>query len=193
MGVFDYYLVIINIMGFIMFLVNIWLYTYTKDGQVDVFLTLISLFGGSIGILMAILLFDRKAVKENMMSRVFISCIFVIQVILFLFIKGYYGGDITFAFIDFLANHKMFVAYIAVINCMAFIVYAIDKFAAVKKKKRVRIISLLGLAFLGGTVGAFLAMYCFRHKTRKDYFTVGIPLMMIMQTVVIFYAMNFGI
>jgi len=40
------------------------------------------LIGGSVGILLAILLFDRKNVKDNMMSRVFIVCVFVIQVII---------------------------------------------------------------------------------------------------------------
>ena len=33
-------------------------------------------------------------------------------------------------------------------------------------------------------------MYVFRHKTKKDYFTVGIPLIMVMQVVVIFFLMN---
>ncbi len=35
-------------------------------------------------------------------------------------------------------------------------------------------------------------MYLLRHKTKKDYFTVGISLIMVMQVVVIFYAMNAG-
>ena len=33
-------------------------------------------------------------------------------------------------------------------------------------------------------------MYAFRHKTKKDYFTVGLPLIMVMQVVVVFYMMN---
>ncbi len=33
-------------------------------------------------------------------------------------------------------------------------------------------------------------MYLFDHKTQKDYFTVGIPLIMIMQAVILIYAMN---
>ena len=73
------YLIIINIVGFILFAVNIWLYTNTSEGQVDKFLTIVALLGGSVGILFSILIFDRKAQKGNMMSRVFISCIFVIQ------------------------------------------------------------------------------------------------------------------
>lgn len=41
------------------------LYSHTENGQVDAILTIWSLIGGSAGILLAILLFDRKAVKDN--------------------------------------------------------------------------------------------------------------------------------
>ena len=57
---------------------------------------------------------------------------------------------------------------------------------------RIRIVTLLGLAFIGGSIGSLLAMYLLRHKTRKDYFTVGVPLIIVMQVVVIFYMMNAG-
>ena len=81
---FEYYLIIINVVGFILFAVNTWLYSHTAEKQVDTALTITSLLGGSAGILLSILLFDRKAEKGNMMSRVFIACIFVIQIILLL-------------------------------------------------------------------------------------------------------------
>lgn len=65
-----------------------WLYDHTEKGNVDSLLTIVSLFGGSAGPLLAILLFDRKSVKQNMMSRVFVLCVFVIQLVLLLCIKG---------------------------------------------------------------------------------------------------------
>lgn len=73
------YLGIVTIVGFILYCINMLLYKHTKDAQIDFLVTVTSLAGGSFGIVMAILLFDRKATKENMMSRVFISCIFIIQ------------------------------------------------------------------------------------------------------------------
>lgn len=77
MRTFGYYLIVISIIGFILFAVDAWLYSNTAEGQVDKFLTIISILGGSLGILISILIFDRKAVKGNMMSRVFIACVFV--------------------------------------------------------------------------------------------------------------------
>lgn len=90
------------------------------------------------------------------------------------------------------AKYKILLIYLAVINFIAFVAYAVDKVNAAKHRSRIKIVTLLGLAFVGGSVGSLLAMYLLRHKTRKDYFTVGVPLIMIMQVVVIFYAMNAG-
>lgn len=55
-----------------------------------------------------------------------------------------------------------------------------------------RVVTLLGLAFADGSVGAILARYILRHKTKVDYFTIGVPLIMLMQVVLTFYLMNLG-
>lgn len=190
MGVAEKYLIIINIIGFLLYLINMLLYNYTAEGNVDKLLTIISLAGGSLGILLAIVLFDRKSVKDNMMSRVFVICLFVIQLVVFLFFKGAHGEKITFAFWEFFAKHKILIIYGVVINFVSFAAFAIDKINACEGRSRIRIITLLGLAFAGGSLGAILGMYILRHKTRVDYFTVGVPLIMVMQAVVVFYLMN---
>lgn len=192
MGAFEYYLIGANVVGFFLYLINMWLYSHTAEGQVDKFLTILSLLGGSLGILLAILIFDRKAVKDNMMSRVFIACVFVIQVIILLMVKGHHADHITLAFWTFFNQYKILLIYLGIINFVTFAVFAIDKVNAAEHRSRIRIVTLLGLAFIGGSVGALLAMYLLRHKTKKDYFTVGVPLIMIMQVVVLFYAMNAG-
>lgn len=173
-----------------MYLVNMLLYSITDEAQIDAVLTITSLLGGSLGIVIAIILFDRKAVKDNMMSRVFVSCIFVIQIIIFLILKGHIKNNLTFAFWDFFGRHKVLIIYLLGINIITLIVYALDKIAAIEENYRVRIVTLLGLAFIGGSIGALTAMYVFRHKTKKDYFTVGVPLIMLMQATVFFFLMN---
>lgn len=192
MKTFYYYLIAVNVIGFILYLINMWLYSHTPEGQIDKALTIFSLLGGSLGILLAIILFDRKPVKDNMMSRVFIACVFVIQVILFLFLRGHHAEKITIAFWSFFNQNKFLLIYLCVINFIAFVIYAIDKVNAAEHRTRIRILTLLGIAFIGGSVGAILAMYLLHHKTKKDYFVVGVPLIMIMQIFVLFYAMNAG-
>ena len=75
---------------------------------------------------------------------------------------------------------------------MTFVAFAVDKVNAAEHRSRIRIVTLLGLAFIGGSLGGLLAMYLLRHKTKKDYFTVGIPLIIVTQIVVLIYAMNAG-
>lgn len=190
LSTFEYYLLIINVLGFILFAINTWLYSHTAEGQIDIVLTIASLLGGSAGILLSILIFDRKAKKGNMMSRIFVACFFVIQIVIYLMVKGYLAENITFAFWNFFDEHKILLIYLVIINFVTFAAFAVDKIAAIERKSRIRIVTLLGLSFIGGSIGALIAMYLLRHKTRKDYFTVGVPLTLIMQVIVLFYLMN---
>ena len=189
-GTFEYYLIAINILGFILYGINTLLYRFTENGQIDTVLTITSLLGGSLGIVLYILLFDRKSVKQNMMSRVFIACVFVVQTIVYLYIKGIHGENISLAFWDFFEKNKLLLFYFIAINIITFIAFGVDKQKAIEQKSRIRIITLLGLSFIGGAIGGWIAMYTFRHKTKKDYFTVGLPLIVLMHIVVILYLMN---
>ena len=75
--------------------------------------------------------------------------------------------------------------YILGINIITFIIYGIDKWSAIHGKRRIRVLTLLGLAFIGGSIGALCAMYLFRHKTLKPMFTIGVPFMMVLQFIVV--------
>ena len=72
------------------------------------------------------------------------------------------------------------------INIAAFLVYGLDKLKAVNGWWRIPEWMLLGLAAVGGAVGAYLGMLLFRHKTRKPLFRYGIPLILIVQMVLVF-------
>jgi hypothetical protein len=191
MSTLEKYLIAVNIIGFLMYFINFLLYKFTSSANVDNILTILSLAGGSLGIFVFIVLFDRKSVKENMMSRVFLICVLIIQIIILLFIKGFHGEELNFAFWEFFGKYKILIVYLAIINFITFATFAIDKIHAIEGKSRIRILTLLGLAFMGGSVGALLGIYILRHKTKVDYFTVGIPLIMVMQGVVVFFVMNF--
>ena len=191
-GRLEYYLLVVNAIGALAYLINLLLYRHTANGRIDVIVTIVSLLGGSVGMLLMILLFDRKAEKENMMSRVFIICIFIIQVIMLLIFKGHHAEHFTFAFWKFFAEHRILLIYLGIMNLVTFIVFAIDKANARANRSRIKIVTLLGLLFAGGSVGGLVSMYLFRHKTQKDYFTVGMPLIIVMQVVVLFYLMNAG-
>ena len=149
-----YYLIIVNVVGFLVYFLNYMLRTHTKGKQINILIYLISLAGGAAGMLAAVLLFDRKAVKENMMSRVWIICMLVIQVILFLLFRGQKTDAWNLDVNAFLEKHKILTIYLGVINIVTFFFFAIDKYRAVRNKSRIRIVTLLGMAFAGGTAGA---------------------------------------
>lgn len=151
----------INIIGFILYVINTWLYSHTAEGQIDTVLTIASLAGASLGIVLAIILFDRKAQKRNMMSRVFVASVLVIQIIIVLIVKGFIGSEITVAFGEFFNTHRLLLWYLIAINVITLITFAIDKINAIESKSRIRIVTLLGLAFIGGSIGAIIAMYTF--------------------------------
>ena len=80
-----------------------------------------------------------------------------------------------------------FAIYLCAINFITFLVFAIDKQKAVNNKFRIREATLLGLAAIGGTVGGLFAMRLFRHKIRKKKFTIGMPLILVIQITVIMF------
>lgn len=192
LNIFDRYLLIINIIALVIYGIKVLIYKHQTRDWFEKFCMFIALLGGSAGILLMIILFDRKAVKENMMSRVFTLCMLVIQAILLLIVKGYHGDQIHIDFWDYLMQHRILLIYLAVVNILTIIVFGVDKMHAKSNRQRVRIVTLLGLAFIGGSVGALIGMYGFHHKTKKAYFTVGVPLILLMQVVVLFYVMNMG-
>ena len=77
--------------------------------------------------------------------------------------------------------------YLIIINIVTFLVYSIDKLKAKKSLWRVRENSLLMLAILGGSIGAWLGMKVWHHKTLHKKFRYGIPAIIIIQLAVIGY------
>ena len=73
------------------------------------------------------------------------------------------------------------------INVVTFFMYGIDKWKAKKSKWRIRETALLGLAVLGGSIGAWLGMKVWHHKTLHKKFRYGVPAIIIIQLLIIGY------
>ena len=76
--------------------------------------------------------------------------------------------------------------YLVLINVITFIVYGIDKLKAQKRKWRIPESTLLLLAIIGGSIGAWYGVKVWHHKTLHKKFTYGIPLIMAVQLVLFF-------
>ena len=77
--------------------------------------------------------------------------------------------------------------YLAIANGSAFILFGWDKYKALKSKWRIPEKTLLGIALLGGSAGAFIAMKCFCHKTLHKKFSWGIPVVLLLQIGLLVY------
>ena len=76
--------------------------------------------------------------------------------------------------------------YIAILNVITFFLYGIDKWKAKKDRWRIPESTLL-LAVFGGSIGAWLGMKIWHHKTMHKKFKYGIPLIMILQIGILLY------
>ncbi len=72
-------------------------------------------------------------------------------------------------------------AYLAAANLAAFAAFGVDKRRAKRGAWRIPERTLFLLAILGGSIGAFLGMYVFHHKTKHWYFRWGIPAILLLQ------------
>ena len=79
----------------------------------------------------------------------------------------------------------IFFTYLLLINIIALVMYGIDKKKARKQKWRIKESTLMAVAFLGGCYGALAGMYLFHHKTKKNKFKWGVPLITILYTLLI--------
>lgn len=77
--------------------------------------------------------------------------------------------------------------YLIIINLVTFVVYGMDKRKAIKNKWRIPEKTLLGLAAVGGSVGALAGMYGFRHKTKHMKFVIGVPVILAIQIGIGYY------
>jgi uncharacterized membrane protein YsdA (DUF1294 family) len=84
-------------------------------------------------------------------------------------------------------NLKIILIYLAIINVATFLTFGLDKWKAKKSKMRIREASLLGLAALGGSLGALLGMRVWRHKTLHKKFQIGVPVILIIQILILAY------
>ena len=91
------------------------------------------------------------------------------------------------------------IIYLAIVNITAFITYGIDKWRAVsnrtsqghhksnkkKQKRRIPESTLLGIAIIGGSIGALAGMQIWHHKTLHKKFRYGIPFIIIAQVAIV--------
>jgi uncharacterized membrane protein YsdA (DUF1294 family) len=77
--------------------------------------------------------------------------------------------------------------YLLAVNILAFVLFGIDKQKARRNLWRIPEKTLLLSALIGGSVGAILGMQFFHHKIRKPKFAIGVPVILVVEIVVVWF------
>ena len=83
--------------------------------------------------------------------------------------------------------HQYSMYYLLAINALSFILFGLDKYKAKKGKGRISEATLLMMAVIGGSIGAWTGMRLWHHKTMHKKFKYGIPIIIIMQVSLVVY------
>ena len=89
-------------------------------------------------------------------------------------------------------NYELYItAFLLSVNVIAFFMYGIDKWKAKKDKWRTSEATLMWLAVICGSIGAWLGMKVWHHKTMHKKFRYGLPLIIIVQIALIIFAYEY--
>jgi len=77
--------------------------------------------------------------------------------------------------------------YLFLINALAFVLMLMDKQRAKEKAWRIPEATLMGIAAIGGSLGALLGMQLARHKTKHPKFTIGVPVFLILHIILVMW------
>ena len=82
---------------------------------------------------------------------------------------------------------NIILGYLLAVNITSFLLYGIDKYKAKKGRWRISESTLLMMAVIGGSIGAWTGMRLWHHKTMHKKFKYGIPVIIIMQIALVTY------
>lgn len=85
---------------------------------------------------------------------------------------------------------NIILGYLLAINIASFFLYGIDKYKAKKGKWRISEATLLLMAVVGGSIGAWAGMRLWHHKTIHKKFKYGIPVIIILQVALAVYLLT---
>ena len=188
------YLLVINVVAFIVFTIDFFVYTHT-GGEImnHGLMCIFAVIGGPLGMLLAFLVWDRKVRKANVAWRFVAIAMLVVWAIILANVYGWLRFDAARLGESLARDHTPLLVYLAIINVATFVVFCVDKAKAVAGGYRIREFVLLGMSFAGGAVGGMLGMLIAHHKVNTYYFRYGLPIMLVIDVAVVAFLMQAGV
>ncbi|AEF93705.1 protein of unknown function DUF1294 [Desulfotomaculum nigrificans CO-1-SRB] len=82
---------------------------------------------------------------------------------------------------------KVLLWYLLAVNVLTFIMFNLDKWFATTGGWRISERTLILSCLFGGALGGYLGMRYAHHKTRKAFFSLGVPALGVIQLVLFFW------
>ena len=79
------------------------------------------------------------------------------------------------------------ICYIVVINLVSFMMFGIDKYKARRGQWRISEATLLAVAAIGGSIGVWMGMKVWHHKTLHSKFRYGVPIILLVHIALMAY------
>lgn len=83
--------------------------------------------------------------------------------------------------------------YLLIVNALGFYMMWSDKRKAIKDAWRTPERNFFIVALIGGSIGCWAGMQTFRHKTKHIKFTVGIPMILLLQIMAVLWITGQGV
>lgn len=184
-GPFPVYIVVINVVTFMLFAIDYAITRIKDDESTGLFhgaiMTLFAVAGGAGGMLLALALFTRlhicKANAGWWFSALFLTVLWTVAVLCW---AGIIDLHLGLNLSPTGTGALILALYFAVMNVLTFFLFYIDKRRAEQGKWRISVAMLMGMAFMGGAAGGYVAMRAFNHKTHVWYFSIGLPAFFLM-------------
>ena len=81
--------------------------------------------------------------------------------------------------------YQILLVYLLLVNAAGFLLMLVDKIKAKRNLWRIPEATLMGVAVIGGSIGAIAGMNLFRHKTKHAKFYIGLPVILVLQIVAV--------
>lgn len=153
---------------------------------------LLAAAGGAVGSLAGLLVWGGRLRKANVATRV-AAVYFLLAWVLVLTNVYWRPFSLAQLVASLHASHLPLVIYLAGVNLVTMVLFAVDKIRAKRGEWRVPEATLLILCLAGGAPAGMLTMAIARHKIRTWYFSWGVPAMLVLDAAIVAYLMQLGL
>lgn len=84
---------------------------------------------------------------------------------------------------------EIILMYLLIMNALGLILMIVDKNLARQRRRRISELNLFVVAILGGSLGSLIGMYMVRHKTKHPKFTIGMPVILCTQILLMIWVL----